>query len=111
MDALYRKYVLLYGDILKQDYMSKPTTEKWLQIAEGFKIKANFPNCIGALDVKHIRIIKPEHSGSMFFNHKHFFSIVLLAVCNSNYMFNFVDISAYGKEEDSTCSKIASFTR
>ena len=54
--------------------MPIPTTEKWLSIAEDFRAKANFPNCIEALDVKHIRIIKPEHNSSMFYNYKHFFS-------------------------------------
>ena len=96
-------------EILRSDYMPIPTTEKWLSIAEGFMSKANFPNCIGALDGKHIRIIKPEHSGSMYFNYKHFFSVVLLAVCDSNFMFTFVDIGAYGKEGDSAVFRKSDF--
>lgn len=78
-----------------------PTTQGWLAIAEGFEKNANFPHCIGALDGKHIRIIKPAHSGSMYFNYKNYFSIVLLAMCDSNYMLTFVDIGAFGKSSDS----------
>jgi len=29
--------------------MSEPNKQKWLEISTGFKKRANFPNCIGAL--------------------------------------------------------------
>ncbi|XP_045778435.1 protein ALP1-like [Maniola jurtina] len=81
-----------------------PTCNKtmWLDIANKFKKKANFPNCLGAVDGKHIRIIHPPRSGSLFFNYKHFFSIVLMAVCDADYLFVYVDVGAYGKTSDST---------
>lgn len=90
---------------LKNVCLPIPDVEKWKSIADGFKVHANVPNCVGALDGKHIRVIKPHHSGSMFYNYKHFFSIVLLAMCDSNYLFSFVDIGAYGKESDSAVFK------
>jgi hypothetical protein len=37
-----------------------------------FERKANFPRCLGSVDGKHIRVMKPEHSGSMFYNYKVF---------------------------------------
>lgn len=77
------------------------TTEKWLEIAEGFKKNANFPHCIGAIDGKHIRMIKPANSGSMFYNYKNYFSMVLFAMCDSNYLFTYVDVGSYGKSSDS----------
>ncbi|XP_075684386.1 uncharacterized protein LOC142652616 [Rhinoderma darwinii] len=36
--------------------MPSPTQETWLQAAAGFQSVANFPNCIGAVDGKHIRV-------------------------------------------------------
>jgi hypothetical protein len=51
----------------------KPTKEKWELTASEFEKTANFPHCLGAIDGKHIRVIKPEHSGSMFYNYKDFF--------------------------------------
>lgn len=80
-----------------------PITKQLLEdVAIEFDKKANFPNCIGALDGKHIRISCPAHSGSLFYNYKGYNSIVLLAIVDSRYRFIFVDIGAYGKESDST---------
>lgn len=85
-------------------YICTPPTQTtdWISIANGFRDNANFPNCIGAIDGKHIRIIRPCDSGSLYFNYKKYFSINLLAVCNSNYEFIYIDVGCYGKSSDST---------
>jgi len=58
-----------------------PQTEaEWKQVAEDFWQQWDFPNCIGALDGKHVHIQPPPNSGSTDFNHKDFNSIVLLAL-------------------------------
>lgn len=67
---------------LKNIVMSQPTKEKWLEISNGFEQNAKFPNCIGALYGKHIRLIHPQNSGSLYYNYKHFFSLVLMALCD-----------------------------
>ena len=70
-------------------------------MAKGFEKYANFPNCIGAIDGKHIRLVQPTDTGSFYYNYKTFFSTVLLAVCDANYSFTYVDVGAYGKSSDS----------
>ena len=52
------------------------------------------------MDGKHVRIKCPAHSGTMFYNYKQFFSIVLQAVVDARYRFIFVDVGAYGKQSD-----------
>lgn len=83
--------------------------DEWLQIASGFEQKANFPHCIGAVDGKHIRVKKPANSGSLYFNYKEYFSIVLLAIVDSDYRFIFVNVGSYGKECDSSIFKETAF--
>lgn len=85
--------------------MREPTKAEWEEISKQFQKYTHFPNCIGAVDGKHFRIIKPDHSGSLFYNYKNYFSTVLLAVCDANYCFISVDIGAYGKSSDSTIFK------
>lgn len=87
---------------LRPQYIEEITVEKLQNIALDFDLKANFPHFFGAIDGKHIRLIKPDKSGSLFNNYKNYFSIVLLAVFDSNYKFVLVDVGAYGKESDST---------
>ncbi|KAJ8879310.1 hypothetical protein PR048_019918 [Dryococelus australis] len=61
---------------------------------------ANFPNCSGALDVKHIRIVKPALGDSLYFNYKHYHSVVLLGVAYSYYRFKYIDFGSFGKESN-----------
>ncbi|XP_069601871.1 uncharacterized protein [Ranitomeya imitator] len=61
---------------LRPIVMPCPTEETWLQVAAGFQTVANFPNCVGAVDGKHVRVLKPPRSGSRFFNYKKYFSVM-----------------------------------
>ncbi|KAK5637902.1 hypothetical protein RI129_000130 [Pyrocoelia pectoralis] len=86
---------------LPAQFMPTPTTEDLISLSKDFEDLWNFPNCISALDGKHVRIRCPASSGSQFFNYKEFFSIVLLAFVDANYKFVMVDIGSYGREGDS----------
>ncbi|KAM4052562.1 uncharacterized protein ACNLHF_002468 [Anomaloglossus baeobatrachus] len=81
--------------------MPSPTEETWLQVAAGFQTVANFPNCLGAVDGKHVRVQQPPRSGSHFFNYKKYFSVVLMAVADAHYKFVAIDVGAYGSTGDS----------
>ncbi|XP_069609053.1 uncharacterized protein [Ranitomeya imitator] len=72
--------------------MPCPTKETWLQVAAGFQTVANFPNCVGAVDGKYVRVLKPPRSGSRFFNYKKYFSVVLMAVADAHYKFVAIDV-------------------
>ncbi|KAF0706407.1 protein ALP1-like isoform X1, partial [Aphis craccivora] len=87
-------------NILSKVYIPVPTNEMWKTNAKDFYNKWNFPNCLGSIDGKHVRIDQPEHSGSMYYNYKHFYSINLFAISDVNYKFIIVDIGAYGRESD-----------
>lgn len=76
------------------------TSQEWLQIAQEYDEKWNFPHCVGALDGKHILIQSPTHSGSEFGNYKGTFSVVLIALVDANYRFIFVDVGCQGRISD-----------
>ncbi|XP_046841072.1 uncharacterized protein LOC124435166 [Xenia sp. Carnegie-2017] len=87
--------------VLVPTYMKAPSQPSdWKKISEGFAYTWNFPNCIGALDGKHIAIQAPRNSGSLYFNYKKDFSLVLMALCDSQYKFIFVDIGEAGRWSD-----------
>ena len=81
-------------------HMPAPTKDTWLQMAKRFEQRWNFPHCIGAIDGKHIHIHAPANSGSMFFNYKKTFSVVLLALVDADYRFRYIQVGDYGKDSD-----------
>lgn len=69
--------------------------------ANEFWTKWNFPNCIGSIEGKHIRMKCPKNTGSLYYNYKSYFSLVLLTLVDTNYKCLVIDVGSYGKEGDS----------
>lgn len=87
---------------LQPQHMCIPTSHAgWRLISQGFSEKWNFPNCIGAIDGKHILVQAPNNSGSEYFNYKRTFSVHLMAVVDSCYRFIVVDVGQKGSASDS----------
>ena len=83
------------------EYTRPPKSEiEWLRIADEFKNTWNLEHCIGAIDGKHICIENPPNSGSLYFNYKGFYSIVLLAICDAKCNFTLLDVGRYGSNND-----------
>nr|CAI5870515.1 unnamed protein product [Callosobruchus analis] len=81
--------------------MPTPTTESLRKsVTDFYNNNWNFPHEVGCLDSKHVRVICPQNSGSMFYNYKHYYSVVLQGLVDSNYRFIAVDVGGYGKQSD-----------
>lgn len=93
--------VIVLWETLFPIHMAKPTAESFIHIASDYYERWNFPNCIGSIDGKHIRIKCPEHSTSLYYNYKHFYSIVLQGVADARYKFVCIDVGGYGHQADS----------
>ncbi|GFY59155.1 DDE Tnp4 domain-containing protein [Trichonephila inaurata madagascariensis] len=77
-----------------------PTMGQFQKTAQQYYTKWNFPNCIGAIDGKHVRIKAPKNSGSLFYSYKDYHSMVMLAVVDADCKFTAVDVGSYGREGD-----------
>lgn len=80
--------------------LPQPIEGRLLMLSNKFMSQWNFPNCVGAIDGKHVRIKAPCNTGSLFFNYKEFYSMVLLAIVDADCKFIAVDIGSYGREGD-----------
>nr|CAI5850328.1 unnamed protein product [Callosobruchus analis] len=87
-------------NVLQPIHMPVPTEATFRKISDDFMQTWNFPHYIGAIDGKRIKIKAPQHSGSMYFNYKHHFSIVLQGVCDANYKLIMIDVGGYAKQGD-----------
>lgn len=77
------------------------TTERLLAIAGQSNSLWNMPNCVGAIDGKHIRLRAPKKSGSLYYNYKSYFSLVLQGVCDAYHRFTSIEVGGYGSACDS----------
>lgn len=100
VSSIVKETIEVIWNILQPLHMKVPTEEMFREIAMEFYEKWNFPNCLGAIDGKHIRLKCPPHSGSMFYNYKQFYSIVLQAVADARYRFITIEVGGYGKQSD-----------
>jgi hypothetical protein len=88
-------------DELAEEVVQFPQdADEWRQVAARFQQKWNLPHALGALDGKHIRIRRPNKSGSVYHNYKGFFSIVLMALVDADYKFLFADCGGVGHQSD-----------
>ena len=63
------------------------------------------------MDGKHIRIVPPPDSGAFYYNYKNYYSIVLMALVDSNYEFIFVDVGQNGRISDGGVLEHTEFMR
>ena len=85
-DAIWRN--------MREECMPEMTPDKWKVAAAKFEEKWNFPHCVGSIDGKHIQVVAPPASGSLYHNYKGHFSIVLMAVAGPDYRFIMIDVGA-----------------
>ena len=84
-----------------RDWIVCPThADGWKDVADGFKKKWNFHHTLGAIDGKHIRIFKPPKAGSLYYNYKSYFSIIIMAIVDADGRFIYVDVGAPGSCSD-----------
>ncbi|CAG4931744.1 unnamed protein product [Colias eurytheme] len=84
--------------VLRDEVKLPKSTNEWLIKAAGFE--RLFPHALGAIDGKHVVLESPIHSASEYINYKKDFSIVLLGLVDSDYLFMFADVGCQGRMSD-----------
>jgi hypothetical protein len=100
VQQIVKETTLVLWKTLCNEYMPPPNMNTWRNIENEFFEKWNYPNCVGAIDGKHIVMQCPSSSGSLYYNYKGTFSIVLMAVVDANYKFVLIDVGGYGRNSD-----------
>jgi hypothetical protein len=92
-------------DAIREEYEAEqfttPSTPAgWLDVERKFSARWNWHHSCGALDGKHITLVKPAHGGSNYYCHKGFHSIILLGLVDADYKFIWTNVGAPGSESD-----------
>lgn len=78
MQSMLKEVCQILSEVLPWIYLPKLNEDGWRKIASEFERRWQLPHCIGALDGMHVALKKPPNSGSIFFNYKKYFSIVIM---------------------------------
>lgn len=89
------------GNMLN-DYIKWPSAEEIPHVVENFKSIAGFPGVVGAVDGCHIHIKAPEDVQADFIDRTCTHSVNLIAVCDSQKRFTFIDAGYPGSAHDVT---------
>jgi hypothetical protein len=85
---------------LKSTFLRRPTPAEYARIAQGFRDRWGFPQCVGAIDGSHSPIIAPSEHRNEYYNRKGWYSIQMQAVCDHRYRFWDVEVGWAGRAHD-----------
>ena len=70
VSMIFKETCSAIWEALHAEFLPPPTKEKFKEVAKEYWEMWNFSNCLGAIDGKHVEIVAPPNTGSLFFNYK-----------------------------------------
>ena len=86
--------------VLSDKYISFPTGDKLQEVMDRFRTKWEIPQCAGAIDGSHIPVKPPALNHTDYYNRKGYYSVVLQAVVDDEYLFRDVMVGWPGSVHD-----------
>lgn len=83
--------------------------QEWENISREFNEMWNYPNCLGAIDGKHVVMTALANSGNVYFNYLSTHTIVLMAVADAEYKFLYIDVGSNVRISDGSVFNKSTF--
>ena len=73
-------------------YVQFPTGDELKAVTQGFKEEMGVPQCVGSIDGSHIPVTPPAINHTDYYNRKGWYSMLVQAVVDHNYLFRNLNI-------------------
>lgn len=96
-------------DLMTPQYIKFPETD--VDIAATMKTFETkpLPNCVGAIDGSHIKVIRPNECATDYYNRKGYYSILVQSICDGNGKFLSVSCGHPGSIHDARMMRRSGF--
>ena len=85
---------------LMKTYIKFPAGEELRKVVDGFEGRWGFPQCVGAIDCSHIPISATELNDTDYYNRKGWYSMIVQAIVDHNYLFRDICVGWPGSVHD-----------
>ena len=87
-------------DVLLDEYVSFPQGQRLKSTIRKFEFKWGVPQCVGAIDGSHIPVCAPANLHTDYYNRKGWYSMLVQAVVDHDYLFTDLNIGWPGSVHD-----------
>ncbi|KAI8118956.1 Protein ALP1-like [Lucilia cuprina] len=91
-------------NLLSPIYLCEPTTSQYADIADEFNSKWNMPNCVGAIDGKHV-----SHRHRIMKKDTHNINMLIIGACDAKYKFTAVSVESFNNQSEEELLKLSAF--
>ncbi|KAL2102844.1 hypothetical protein ACEWY4_002012 [Coilia grayii] len=102
-----QKFCQAVMTLLRPQLIPMPSQAKLAQMADYFEESFSIPQCVGAINVLHIPILKPPEDPADFCNRDGWHSIILQAVVDGKGMFWDINIGQPGSKDQESVLKMS----
>ncbi|XP_049268088.1 uncharacterized protein LOC125757050 [Rhipicephalus sanguineus] len=101
VNLVFREFCATVVRRLESRYVKFPREREVAEHVRRFAAVTGFPQGMGALDGCHIEVCPPKENAADYINYKGWYSVILLAVVDHTYKFQYTNVGTPGKNHDS----------